>query len=162
MRHPLLVDYWSPSKISSQTLCHPNPAINSFSIWTKLQQHLIYIPSHDWPIQTTPTIIRWPLAVNHPLALTSPSPDSVQLVTSLQTQSIPSSTTSLKYTAYILYINWIKHRKRRRMCDVPFFPIFPICFQCGTDQNPCRCKVVGPTLGMSTIYLSIYLLILLV
>ncbi|KAL3475006.1 hypothetical protein BJX99DRAFT_230349 [Aspergillus californicus] len=31
------------------------------------------------------------------------------------------------------------------MCDVPFF--FPICFQCGTDQNPCRCKVVGPTLG---------------
>ncbi|KAJ5141410.1 Nucleic acid-binding OB-fold [Penicillium atrosanguineum] len=33
------------------------------------------------------------------------------------------------------------------MCDVPFFPIFPICFQCGTDQNPCHCKVVGPTLG---------------
>ncbi|KAL2014030.1 hypothetical protein VTN00DRAFT_1555 [Thermoascus crustaceus] len=28
-----------------------------------------------------------------------------------------------------------------------FIPIFPICFQCGTDQNPCRCKVVGPTLG---------------
>lgn len=39
------------------------------------------------------------------------------------------------------------------MCDVPFFPIFPICFQCGTDQNPCHCKVVGPTLGKS-IYLS--------
>ncbi|RAH50729.1 uncharacterized protein BO95DRAFT_438495 [Aspergillus brunneoviolaceus CBS 621.78] len=35
------------------------------------------------------------------------------------------------------------------MCDVPFFPILPICFQCGTDQNPCRCKVVGPTLGIS-------------
>ncbi|KAJ5235659.1 uncharacterized protein N7469_004827 [Penicillium citrinum] len=33
------------------------------------------------------------------------------------------------------------------MCDIPFFPIFPICFQCGTDQNPCHCKVVGPTLG---------------
>ncbi|GFN19831.1 hypothetical protein ASPFODRAFT_610164 [Aspergillus luchuensis CBS 106.47] len=33
------------------------------------------------------------------------------------------------------------------MCDIPFLPIFPICFQCGTDQNPCRCKVVGPTLG---------------
>ncbi|KAJ5095545.1 hypothetical protein NUU61_004901 [Penicillium alfredii] len=33
------------------------------------------------------------------------------------------------------------------MCDMPFFPIFPICFQCGTDQNPCHCKVVGPTLG---------------
>ncbi|KAJ5167855.1 uncharacterized protein N7482_003449 [Penicillium canariense] len=33
------------------------------------------------------------------------------------------------------------------MCDLPFFPIFPICFQCGTDQNPCHCKVVGPTLG---------------
>ncbi|KAJ5989059.1 hypothetical protein N7481_004269 [Penicillium waksmanii] len=32
------------------------------------------------------------------------------------------------------------------MCDLPFFPIFPICFQCGTDQNPCHCKVVGPTL----------------
>ena len=35
------------------------------------------------------------------------------------------------------------------MCDIPFFPIFPICFQCGTDQNPCHCKVVGPTLGKS-------------
>ncbi|KAJ5683357.1 hypothetical protein N7462_006522 [Penicillium macrosclerotiorum] len=35
------------------------------------------------------------------------------------------------------------------MCDIPFFPIFPICFQCGTDQNPCHCKVVGPTLGRS-------------
>jgi hypothetical protein len=34
------------------------------------------------------------------------------------------------------------------MCDVPFFPIFPICFQCGTDQNPCNCKVVGPTATM--------------
>ncbi|KAJ5093968.1 hypothetical protein N7456_009829 [Penicillium angulare] len=33
------------------------------------------------------------------------------------------------------------------MCDVPFIPFFPICFQCGTDQNPCHCKVVGPTLG---------------
>lgn len=30
-----------------------------------------------------------------------------------------------------------------------YLPIFPICFQCGTDQNPCHCKVVGPTLGMS-------------
>ncbi|BDD56824.1 hypothetical protein MAP00_002242 [Monascus purpureus] len=28
-----------------------------------------------------------------------------------------------------------------------FIPIFPICFQLGTTQNPCRCKVVGPTLG---------------
>lgn len=28
-----------------------------------------------------------------------------------------------------------------------FIPIFPICFQCGTDQNPCHCKVVGPTMG---------------
>ncbi|KAF2249694.1 hypothetical protein BU26DRAFT_482361 [Trematosphaeria pertusa] len=26
-------------------------------------------------------------------------------------------------------------------------PLPIICFQCGTDQNPCRCKVVGPTLG---------------
>ncbi|KAL4915276.1 hypothetical protein BDW62DRAFT_188667 [Aspergillus aurantiobrunneus] len=33
------------------------------------------------------------------------------------------------------------------MCDAPFIPIFPICFQCGTDQNPCRCKVFGPTIG---------------
>ncbi|RYP14353.1 hypothetical protein DL765_006456 [Monosporascus sp. GIB2] len=24
-------------------------------------------------------------------------------------------------------------------------PIF--CIQCGTHDNPCRCKVVGPTLG---------------
>ncbi|KAK6821111.1 hypothetical protein PG990_013130 [Apiospora arundinis] len=28
------------------------------------------------------------------------------------------------------------------------FPV--VCFQCGTDQNPCRCKVVGPTLGFVT------------
>ncbi|KAJ5835187.1 hypothetical protein N7447_001213 [Penicillium robsamsonii] len=34
------------------------------------------------------------------------------------------------------------------MCDMPFFPIFPICFQCNTDQNPCHCKVVGPTLDL--------------
>ena len=27
------------------------------------------------------------------------------------------------------------------------FPIPFVCFQCGTDQNPCHCKVVGPTLG---------------
>ncbi|CAK7339047.1 unnamed protein product [Dovyalis caffra] len=23
----------------------------------------------------------------------------------------------------------------------------PICVQCGTTSNPCRCKVVGPTVG---------------
>jgi len=23
----------------------------------------------------------------------------------------------------------------------------PVCVQCGTRSNPCRCKVVGPTLG---------------
>lgn len=23
----------------------------------------------------------------------------------------------------------------------------PVCVQCGTPSNPCRCKVVGPTLG---------------
>ncbi|KMT04273.1 hypothetical protein BVRB_8g183490 [Beta vulgaris subsp. vulgaris] len=23
----------------------------------------------------------------------------------------------------------------------------PICVECGTRDNPCRCKVVGPTLG---------------
>ncbi|KAL5357764.1 hypothetical protein BJX96DRAFT_145170 [Aspergillus floccosus] len=40
------------------------------------------------------------------------------------------------------------------MCDVPFFPIFPICFQCGTDQNPCRCKVLGPTLGFCVTVVS--------
>lgn len=36
-----------------------------------------------------------------------------------------------------------------------FIPIFPICFQLGTTQNPCRCKVVGPTLGMSSRLLSL-------
>ncbi|PIA49995.1 hypothetical protein AQUCO_01300616v1 [Aquilegia coerulea] len=24
---------------------------------------------------------------------------------------------------------------------------FPCCVQCGTQDNPCRCKFVGPTLG---------------
>jgi hypothetical protein len=23
----------------------------------------------------------------------------------------------------------------------------PICIQCGTTDNPCRCKIVGPTLA---------------
>ncbi|EDN08982.1 hypothetical protein I7I51_00639 [Histoplasma capsulatum] len=35
-----------------------------------------------------------------------------------------------------------------------FWIPFPLCFQCGTDQNPCRCKVVGPTLGFLTTVLS--------
>ncbi|CAI6342451.1 unnamed protein product [Periconia digitata] len=26
-------------------------------------------------------------------------------------------------------------------------PLPICCFQCGTDQNPCHCKVVGPTIG---------------
>ncbi|XP_078430456.1 cold-regulated protein [Wolffia australiana] len=24
---------------------------------------------------------------------------------------------------------------------------FPACAECGTRRNPCRCRVVGPTLG---------------
>ncbi|KAF2816744.1 uncharacterized protein BDZ99DRAFT_609 [Mytilinidion resinicola] len=28
-------------------------------------------------------------------------------------------------------------------------PLPIVCFQCGTDQNPCHCKVVGPTLGFA-------------
>ncbi|KAJ7295961.1 hypothetical protein O6H91_Y152600 [Diphasiastrum complanatum] len=24
----------------------------------------------------------------------------------------------------------------------------PFCVECGTTQNPCRCKIVGPTLGL--------------
>ncbi|KNG51708.1 hypothetical protein TW65_011045 [Stemphylium lycopersici] len=31
------------------------------------------------------------------------------------------------------------------MCDCVPLPI--VCFQCGTDQNPCHCKVIGPTIG---------------
>ncbi|CAG5156525.1 uncharacterized protein ALTATR162_LOCUS4322 [Alternaria atra] len=31
------------------------------------------------------------------------------------------------------------------MCD--FVPLPIVCFQCGTDQNPCHCKVIGPTIG---------------
>lgn len=27
-------------------------------------------------------------------------------------------------------------------------PLPVLCIQCGTDQNPCHCKIVGPTLGM--------------
>jgi hypothetical protein len=33
-----------------------------------------------------------------------------------------------------------------KMCGVPV-PIPWICIQCGTDQNPCHCKIVGPTFG---------------
>jgi hypothetical protein len=35
------------------------------------------------------------------------------------------------------------------------FPVcIPICFQCGNTDNPCRCKVVGPTLGFVVAALS--------
>ena len=27
------------------------------------------------------------------------------------------------------------------------FIIFPFCWQCGTSDNPCNCKILGPTLG---------------
>ncbi|KAF2718784.1 hypothetical protein K431DRAFT_305795 [Polychaeton citri CBS 116435] len=33
------------------------------------------------------------------------------------------------------------------MADCGFLPVPVICIQCGTDQNPCHVKVVGPTLG---------------
>ncbi|KAK4741002.1 hypothetical protein SAY87_024590 [Trapa incisa] len=35
-------------------------------------------------------------------------------------------------------------------CNPPatiFALVMGICVQCGTTSNPCRCKVVGPTLG---------------
>ncbi|THZ87488.1 hypothetical protein D6C88_05185 [Aureobasidium pullulans] len=36
-------------------------------------------------------------------------------------------------------------------------PIPFVCFQCGTDQNPCHCKVVGPTIGFaSAIVLAVW------
>lgn len=33
------------------------------------------------------------------------------------------------------------------MADCGFGIPLPICIQCGTDQNPCHVKIVGPTLG---------------
>jgi len=27
------------------------------------------------------------------------------------------------------------------------FYFLPFCFQCGTNDNPCKCKILGPTLG---------------
>lgn len=38
----------------------------------------------------------------------------------------------------------IHHLRDATMADCGFFPI---CIQCGTDQNPCHVKIVGPTLG---------------
>ena len=62
----------------------------------------------------------------------------------------PSSTPCLpeKKTTSCSHTPIISNKLILIMCDVPFLPIFPICFQCGTDQNPCRCKVLGPTLGI--------------
>jgi len=37
----------------------------------------------------------------------------------------------------------IKTQKTSKMVGIGV----PICVQCGTRSNPCRCKVVGPTLG---------------
>ncbi|KAH7446167.1 hypothetical protein KP509_01G042700 [Ceratopteris richardii] len=31
------------------------------------------------------------------------------------------------------------------MAGIPI--CLPVCIECGTHDNPCRCKVVGPTLG---------------
>ncbi|KAL1590297.1 hypothetical protein WHR41_01231 [Cladosporium halotolerans] len=33
------------------------------------------------------------------------------------------------------------------MADCGFLPLPVVCIQCGTNQNPCHVKVVGPTLG---------------
>ncbi|EMC92390.1 hypothetical protein BAUCODRAFT_38442 [Baudoinia panamericana UAMH 10762] len=33
------------------------------------------------------------------------------------------------------------------MADCGFLPLPIVCIQCGTDQNPCHIKVVGPTAG---------------
>ncbi|TVY40110.1 hypothetical protein LOCC1_G005316 [Lachnellula occidentalis] len=42
------------------------------------------------------------------------------------------------------------------MSGLPLPPFVPLCFQCGTDQNPCHCKVVGPTIGfLSTVVLAV-------
>ncbi|KAJ3695331.1 hypothetical protein LUZ60_000708 [Juncus effusus] len=30
----------------------------------------------------------------------------------------------------------------------------PVCVECGTRSNPCRCKVVGPTLGFLALAVS--------
>lgn len=51
--------------------------------------------------------------------------------------------------ASIALSNWLVERLGGlwQLNTMFFFP-FPLCFQFGTDQNPCRCKVVGPTLGM--------------
>ncbi|APA12359.1 hypothetical protein MFRU_016g01170 [Monilinia fructicola] len=40
------------------------------------------------------------------------------------------------------------------MCDGIGLPIPWVCIQCGTDQNPCHVKVVGPTLGFGIGVLS--------
>lgn len=32
--------------------------------------------------------------------------------------------------------------------------IFPLCFECGNTDNPCRCKVVGPTIGFCAFVVS--------
>ena len=31
--------------------------------------------------------------------------------------------------------------------DPPCCPFVPLCFECGTVRNPCRCRILGPTLG---------------
>ena len=40
------------------------------------------------------------------------------------------------------------------------FPIPFVCFQCGTDQNPCHCKVVGPTLGINSRSITLDILLI--
>jgi hypothetical protein len=33
-----------------------------------------------------------------------------------------------------------------RLGNMACIPI-PVCIECGSPDNPCRCKIVGPTLG---------------
>ncbi|KAF2502653.1 hypothetical protein BU16DRAFT_16508 [Lophium mytilinum] len=47
---------------------------------------------------------------------------------------------------FIILLRLLNQLGIRKMDCIPL-PI--VCFQCGTDQNPCHCKVVGPTIGFA-------------
>lgn len=69
---------------------------------------------------------------------------TTQLVVHWQPNS--SNIPSYSSTYYFNFPQGKDNQAQTTMSGIPI-PFIPICFQCGTDQNPCHCKVVGPTLG---------------
>lgn len=104
-------------------------------------------------IITSDVITPTRVAAAQPLTSSYTSPVSIHLSPSyLSTLQFLSTL----YSGHLIFCYRVQSYNQKLTMAVPFIPIFPLCFQCGTDQNPCRCKVVGPTLGMYSVLCTLY------